>query len=34
MDKFKENEIIERLKEINRQIEAIINKIKEENKNV
>lgn len=33
MDKFKENELIERLKEINRQIEKIINEIKED-KNV
>lgn len=33
MDKFKEDELIERLKEINRQIEKIINEIKED-KNV
>lgn len=33
MDKFKENELIERLEEINRQIETIINQIKED-KNV
>lgn len=33
MDKFKEDELIERLKEINRQIEKIIDEIKED-KNV
>ena len=33
MDKFKEDELIERLKEINRQIEKILNEIKED-KNV